>query len=97
MSDQSISNQSMFFTISYLPSPQTLTILIEQRKNITISTLKPVTLLKVTLLHGYFSCFLSCANGTKSRKTSQNKKLIITHNVKFFGKVAKLLSAFRDF
>ena len=31
---------------------------------------KPATLLKVTLLHGCFSCFLNCTNGTKSRKES---------------------------
>ena len=29
---------------------------------------KPATLLKVTLLHGRFSRFLNCTNGTKSRK-----------------------------
>ena len=28
------------------------------------------TLLKVTLLHGCFSRFLNCTDGTKSRKTS---------------------------
>ena len=32
--------------------------------------LKPATLLKVTILHGCFSRFLNCANGTKSRNTS---------------------------
>ena len=32
---------------------------------------KPTTLLKVTLLHGCFSRFLNCTNGTTSRKTSQ--------------------------
>ena len=32
--------------------------------------LKSTTLPKVTLLHGYFSRFLNCANGTKSRKAS---------------------------
>ena len=32
---------------------------------------KPATLLKVTLLHGCFSRFLNCANGTKSRNASQ--------------------------
>ena len=32
--------------------------------------LKPATLLKVTLLHGCFSCSLNFANGTKSRKAS---------------------------
>ena len=30
----------------------------------------PATLLKVTLLHGCFSRFLNCTNGTESRKTS---------------------------
>ena len=30
------------------------------------------TLLKVTLLHGCFSRFLNCTNGTKSHKTSHN-------------------------
>ena len=33
--------------------------------------LKAATLIKVTLLHGYFSRFLNCRNSTKSRKTSQ--------------------------
>ena len=32
--------------------------------------LKPVTLLKVTLLRRYFSRFLNCTNGTKLSKTS---------------------------
>ena len=31
---------------------------------------KLATLLKVTFLHGCFSRFLNCANGTKSRKGS---------------------------
>ena len=31
---------------------------------------KPATLLKVTLLHGCFSRFLNCTNGTKSRSAS---------------------------
>ena len=30
-----------------------------------------VTLLKVALLHGCFSLFSNCTNGTKLRKTSQ--------------------------
>ena len=29
--------------------------------------LKPATLLKVALIHGFFSHFLNCAHGTKSR------------------------------
>ena len=32
---------------------------------------KHATLLKLPLLLGYFSRFLNCPNGTKSRKTSQ--------------------------
>ena len=32
--------------------------------------LQPVTLLNITLLHGCFSCFLTCTNGTKLRKAS---------------------------
>ena len=31
------------------------------------------TLIKVTLLHGCFSCFLNCTNGTKSRKVADLK------------------------
>ena len=31
----------------------------------------PATLLKVTLLHGCFSRFLNCTNGTKSRNAPQ--------------------------
>ena len=31
----------------------------------------PATLLKVTFLHGCFSRFLKCANGTKSRNALQ--------------------------
>ena len=37
------------------------------------------TLLKVTLLHGYFSRFLNCTNATKSRKASQLRKTIDFH------------------
>ena len=40
---------------------------------------KPATLLKVTLLHGCFSRFLNCANGTKSRKASHI--YILTHTM----------------
>ena len=38
-------------------------------------TFKPATLLKVTLLHGFFLRFLNCINGMKSRKTSHIKPL----------------------
>ena len=31
-----------------------------------VADLKPATLLKLTLLHGCFSLFLNCTNGTKS-------------------------------
>ena len=33
-------------------------------------SVEPATLLKVTLLHGCFSRFLNCTNGTKSYKAS---------------------------
>ena len=52
----------------------------------------PATLLKVTLLHGCFSRFLNCTNGTKSRNASHvfkykycqpnEKVLLIGHNSK---------------
>ena len=32
--------------------------------------LKPATLPKITLIHGYFSRFLNCTNGTKLRYVS---------------------------
>ena len=38
-------------------------------------TFKTVTLLKVTFLHGCFSCFLNFTNGTKLRKASHNVKI----------------------
>ena len=36
---------------------------------VCLSRRQPATLVKVTLLHGRFSRFLNCTNGTKSRKT----------------------------
>ena len=36
---------------------------------------RSVTLLKVTLLHGCFSRFLHCTNGTKSRNESHMHKI----------------------
>ena len=36
-----------------------------------VMMLQPAALLKVTLLHGCFSCFSDCTNGAKSRKVSQ--------------------------
>ena len=35
---------------------------------------KIATLLKVTLLHGCYSCFLNCSNGAKLHKASQITK-----------------------
>ena len=35
-----------------------------------VAGFKPATLLKLTLLHGCFSRFLNCTNGTKSRNAS---------------------------
>ena len=39
--------------------------------NFSKISLKPATLLKLALLHGCFSRFLNCTNGTKSRSASQ--------------------------
>ena len=40
---------------------------------------KSATLLKLTLLHGCFSRFLNCTNGTKSRNASQMKNTSSFH------------------
>ena len=40
-------------------------------KNMKENPWESATLLKVTLLHGCFSCFLNCTNGTKSRNVPQ--------------------------
>ena len=40
-------------------------------------TLKPVTLLEITLLHGCFSRFLNCKNGTKLRNASHISELFL--------------------
>ena len=37
---------------------------------IKVAVFKPATLMKVALLHGYFSRFLNCMKGTKSRNAS---------------------------
>ena len=37
---------------------------------VKLQALKPATLLKITLFHGYFSRFLNCTNGIKSRNAS---------------------------
>ena len=41
--------------------------------------LQAKNLINVTLLHGCFSRFLNCTNGTKSRKTSQIAEIEITY------------------
>ena len=38
-------------------------------------------LLKLTLLHGCFSCFVSCTNGTKSRNASQVGCYDVNHSL----------------
>ena len=49
---------------------------------------KPATLLKLTLLHGCFSCFLNCTNCTKSRNAphfvavKSLSKVIVEYNSK---------------
>ena len=51
---------------------------VKNLKNTHEGVLQPATLLKLTLLHGCFSRFLNCTNGTKSRNASHMKlKLIL--------------------
>ena len=52
--------------------------------NLKSRNLKTATLLKLTLLHGCFSRFLSCRNGTKSHNAPQifeasESKVILGH------------------
>ena len=42
-----------------------------------VTGLQPATLLKLTLLHGWFSRFLNSANGTKSRNVPQLSALSV--------------------
>ena len=82
---------SMHNRLSYLLRNLVLFVQILKRekhswRSVTLS--KP----KVTLLHGCFSRFLNCTNGTKSRKTSHQNLLSIRENwkivgSKFFGKL----------
>ena len=51
--------------------------------------LKPATLLKLTLLHGCFSRFLNCTNGTKSRNAPH---MLYYKLEKFFGSVVEGIS-----
>ena len=44
--------------------------------------LKPTTLLKIALLHGCFSCFLNCTNGTKSRNVPHFITFIVRRTMK---------------
>ena len=50
-------------------------------KSATFSKVAAATLLKVPLLHGCFSRFLNCTNGTKSRNVSH--LLILSLVIKF--------------
>ena len=52
-----------------------------------IKRLQPATLLKLTLLHGCFSCFLNCTNATKSRNASH---VIFFSQIFFFFVLLKL-------
>ena len=60
---------------------------------------EPATLLKVTLLHGCFSRFLICTNGTKSRKAPHitwanlDSLAASPYNTKLYGKYSVILSA----
>ena len=45
---------------------------------------KPATLLKLALLHGCFSRFLNCTNGTKSRKASHIFQLLSSVSLLYF-------------
>ena len=49
-----------------------------------VAGLKPATLLKLTLLHGCFSRFLNCTNGTKSRNAPHLANLSKLINFYFF-------------
>ena len=75
---------SMHNRLSYLLRNLVLFVQILKRekhswRSVTLS--KP----KVTLLHGCFSRFLNCTNGTKSRKTSHQNLLSILENWKIVG------------
>ena len=48
---------------------------------------KPTTLLKVTLLHGCFSRFLNCIDGTKSRKKSHIQSFQTKQKLQKIGKL----------
>ena len=50
----------------------------------TVATLKPETLLKLTLFQGCFSCFLNCTNRKNSRNEPHLKTQTgLTHSLKF--------------
>ena len=53
-------------------------------KSVNISKVagfKPATLLKLTLLHGCFSHFLNCTNGTKSRNAPHIIIVIVDRSI----------------
>ena len=52
--------------------------------SVKVAGLKPATLLKLTLLHGCFSRFLNCTNGTKSRNAPHIDYLSIIIIIIFF-------------
>ena len=47
-------------------------------KKVKNTLLKPSTLLKLTLIHGCFSRFLNCTNGTKSRNAPQLRDIVMS-------------------
>ena len=65
-------NSSLQTTVLICDALRDLVSFVKFKKN-TSNQLKPATLLKVTLLHGCFSCFLNCTNGIKSRNASNLK------------------------
>ena len=59
--------------------------------------LKPATLLKVTVLHGCFSRFLNCTNGTKSRNTPHIRSKVWLRFLKQRkGNLLQCLTAFKS-
>ena len=54
-----------------------------------VAGLKPATLLNLTLLHGCFSRFLNCTNGTKSR-IAPHLENFQTSMIELFAKTVKL-------
>ena len=58
---------------------------------------QPATLLKVTLLHGCFSRFLNCTNGTKSHKASHMINVTRTFDIaSLIAGVTKMLPLYQN-